>query len=252
MARKRRLFEPGSNALFPLSRSKLDLYLNCPRCFYLDRRLGIGRPSGPPFTLNSAVDQLLKNEFDEYRAKGEPHPLLINEGIAAIPAQHPQLDIWRQNFKGVRVPHTASGFEVFGAIDDLWIDTNTKEFIVADYKATAKDAEVSLDADWQIAYKRQMEVYQWLLAGTGLPVSKRSWFVYCNGMKSEPRFDSTLRFKIKLIPYDGDTAWVEPKLVEVRRCLELDTAPVAGPDCEWCEYVAEAASFSKNGEHHPA
>ena len=83
MARKRRLFEPGSNTLFPLSRSKLDLYLNCPRYFYLDRRLGIGRPSGPPFTLNSAVDQLLKNEFDEYRAKGEPHPLLLEAGIAA-------------------------------------------------------------------------------------------------------------------------------------------------------------------------
>ncbi len=165
MARKRRLFEPGSNALFPLSRSKLDLYLNCPRCFYLDRRLGIGRPSGPPCTLNSAVDQLLKNEFDQYRTEGTPHPLMLAEGIDAVPAQHPQLEMWRQNFKGVRVSHPASGFEVFGAIDDLWKDTNTQEFIVADYKATAKDSEVSLDADWQIAYKRQMEVYQWLLAG---------------------------------------------------------------------------------------
>lgn len=244
MVRKRRLFEPGSNTLFPLSRSKLDLYMNCPRCFYLDRRLGVGRPSGPPFTLNSAVDQLLKSEFDEYRARGEPHPLLLDAGIAAVPARHPDLDVWRQNFKGVRVPHPDSGFEVFGAIDDLWIDTDTREFIVADYKATAKDAEVSLDADWQIAYKRQMEVYQWLLAGTGLRVSKRSWFGYCNGMKSEPRFDSTLRFKIKLIPYDGDTEWVEPKLIEARRCLEADTAPAPALTCEWCRYIGDAASVS--------
>jgi len=243
MARKRRLYEPGSDALFPLSRSKLDLFLNCPRCFYLDRRLGIGRPSGPPFTLNSAVDQLLKNEFDQYRAEGTPHPLMLAEGIDAVPAQHPQLEIWRQNFKGVRVPHPASGFEVFGAIDDLWRDKNTQEFVVVDYKATAKDAEVSLDAEWQIAYKRQMEVYQWLLASSGLPVSKRSWFVYCNGMKSEPRFDSALRFKIKLIPYDGDRAWVESKLIEARHCLEADNSPAAVVDCEWCEYVAEAGSL---------
>lgn len=242
MARKRALFDPGSSALFPLSRSKLDLFLNCPRCFYLDRRLGIGSPSGPPFTLNSAVDQLLKNEFDQYRAEGIPHPLLLEAGIAAIPAQHPQLEIWRQNFKGVRVPHPASGFEVFGAIDDLWKDNETGEFIVADYKATAKDAEVSLDAEWQIAYKRQMEVYQWLLASSGLPVSKRSWFVYCNGLKSEPRFNSTLRFKIKLIPYDGDTAWVEPKLIEARHCLEADNAPAPASNCEWCAYVGEAGS----------
>lgn len=242
MARKRRPYEPGSNTLFPLSRSKLDLYLNCPRCFYLDRRLGVGRPSGPPFTLNSAVDQLLKSEFDEYRAKGEPHPLLRDAGITAVPAQHPDLDVWRQNFKGVRVPHSASGFEVFGAIDDLWIDTNTREFIVADYKATAKNGEVSLDAEWQIAYKRQMEVYQWLLAAAGLPMSRRSWFVYCNGMKSEPRFDSTLRFKIKLIPYDGDTSWVEPKLIEARHCLEAENAPQPADDCEWCQYIADAVS----------
>lgn len=240
MARKRRLFVPNSNAFFPLSRSKLDLFLNCPRCFYLDRRLGISRPSGPPFTLNAAVDQLLKNEFDGYRAEGNPHPMMIAEGIDAVPAQHPNLEEWRQNFKGIRVPHPASRFEVFGAIDDLWIDTNTQDFIVVDYKATAKDSEVSLDADWQIAYKRQAEVYIWLLASLGLPVSKRSWFVYCNGMKSEPRFDSTLRFKIKLIPYDGDTTWVEPKLMEARKRLEAGSAPAPAVDCEWCEYVAEA------------
>ena len=243
MARKRRLFDPSSDTLFPLSRSKLNLFLNCPRCFYLDRRLGIGRPSGPPFTLNSAVDQLLKNEFDQYRAEGTPHPLMLEAGITAIPAQHPDLEVWRQNFKGVRVPHKESGFEVFGAIDDLWKDNQTGEFIIADYKATAKDAEVSLDAGWQIAYKRQMEVYQWLLASLGLAGSKRSWFVYCNGMKSEPRFDSTLRFKIKLIPYDGDTAWVEPKLIEARNCLEADSPPAPTVDCKWCEYVSDAASI---------
>jgi hypothetical protein len=60
-----KLFDPGSDKPFPLSRSKVELYLNCPRCFYLDRRLGIGRPSGPPFNLNSAVDALLKREFDD-------------------------------------------------------------------------------------------------------------------------------------------------------------------------------------------
>ena len=30
----------------------------------MDRRLGIAQPPGFPFNLNSAVDNLLKNEFD--------------------------------------------------------------------------------------------------------------------------------------------------------------------------------------------
>ncbi|MBM3384555.1 MAG: hypothetical protein FJY40_05405 [Betaproteobacteria bacterium] len=50
------LFGPASPKPFALSRSKEDLFIECPRCFYLDRRLGIGRPAGFPFNFNSAVD----------------------------------------------------------------------------------------------------------------------------------------------------------------------------------------------------
>lgn len=49
---------------FKISRSKIDLFLNCPRCFFMDRVLGISQPPGYPFSLNSAVDHLLKKEFD--------------------------------------------------------------------------------------------------------------------------------------------------------------------------------------------
>ena len=60
--RKSYLYTPGSLSPFRLSRSKIDLFLNCPKCFYFDRRLGVGQPPGYPFSLNSAVDKLLKKE----------------------------------------------------------------------------------------------------------------------------------------------------------------------------------------------
>lgn len=62
--RARNLYQPGASEPYKLSRSKIELFLNCPCCFYLDRRLGIGQPPGYPFTLNAAVDKLLKKEFD--------------------------------------------------------------------------------------------------------------------------------------------------------------------------------------------
>ena len=68
------------------------------------------------------MDALLKKEFDAYRAEGRPHPLMSGAGLNAVPHAHPQLDAWRANFKGVRSVHEASGFELFGAIDDLWRD----------------------------------------------------------------------------------------------------------------------------------
>jgi len=74
--RKRNLYNPSSKTPFRISRGKIDLFLECPRCFYLDRRLGLGRPSMPGWALNSAVDQLLKNGFDLLRERGEQHKLM--------------------------------------------------------------------------------------------------------------------------------------------------------------------------------
>ena len=239
MARK--LFDPGSTVPFALSRSKVDLFLECPRCFYLDRRLGISRPAGFPFNLNSAVDALLKKEFDAYRAKGKPHPFMAEAGLNAVPHVHPKLENWRSNFKGVRVVHKASGFELFGAIDDLWRDLATGALIVADYKATSKDSEVTLDAEWQDGYKRQMEFYQWLLRGQGLSVSSRGWFVYCNGRRDLDSFDNRLEFRVKMIPYDGDDSWIEPTLAEIRGTLIASKPPDFQKGCEYCAFAANAA-----------
>lgn len=69
--------------------------MDCPRCSYIDRRLGVESPGGPPFNINSAVDHLLKKEFDRYRALGKPHPYMTEAGLDAIPYADPRLDGWR-------------------------------------------------------------------------------------------------------------------------------------------------------------
>ncbi len=239
---KAKLFSPESTIPFALSRAKVELFMNCPRCFYLDRRLGIARPPGFPFNLNSAVDALLKTEFDAYRKAGEPHPLMVEAGLRAVPHSHPQLDSWRKNFQGVRALHAASNLEVFGAIDDLWRDLDSGELMVVDYKATSKSNEVNIDADWQMSYKRQMEFYQWLLRQLGEAVSHRGWFVYCNARRDLPAFDGKLQFRIKLIPYDGDDSWVEGTLMQIRDTLSAPEAPALNVNCEFCNFAARAAS----------
>ena len=236
----RNLYDPASEKPFALSRSKVELFLDCPRCFYLDRRMGIARPAGFPFNLNSAVDALLKTEFDRYRAEGRPHPYMTKAGLNAVPHAHPQLEAWRANFKGVRSFHEATNFELFGAVDDLWRDLGTQELIVVDYKATSKAAEVTIDADWQDSYKRQMEFYQWLLRRQGLAVAKRGWFVYCNGRRDLPAFDQRLEFSVKLIPYDGNDGWVEQTLAAIRDLLHAHAPPAAGSECEYCAFAARA------------
>ena len=235
MLRKRNLYDPDSNQPFALSRTKIENFIQCPRCFYLDRRLGVGRPPGFPFNLNSAVDELLKREFDTYRAGGVPHPYMVEAGIDAIPANHPQLADWRQNFKGVRTLHEPTNLEIFGAIDDLWVDANGN-YIVVDYKATSKKGEVSLDADWQMSYKRQMEIYQWLLRKNGLDVSNRCWFVYCNGRRDSANFNEKIDFDVRLLSYEGNDQWVGSALSELVGVLKAPAPPQYSTDCEYCEY----------------
>ncbi|PJE75770.1 hypothetical protein COV04_02400 [Candidatus Uhrbacteria bacterium CG10_big_fil_rev_8_21_14_0_10_48_11] len=224
----------GNN--WKLSRSKIDLFIECPRCFYIDNKLGIKRVPGFPFALNSAVDYLLKQEFDTHRAKGEQHPLQKEYGIDAIPAAHEELDEWRRNFGGVTHVHKPTGLLVSGAIDDLWINS-AKEYMVVDYKATAKEEAVTtLDKEWQNGYKRQMEVYQWLLRGNGLSVSNTGYFVYCTGKLDRKAFDKKIEFDVNLISYNGNDSWVEKTLVDIKACLDEDTIPTAGSSCDYCSY----------------
>ncbi|MDH3377739.1 MAG: PD-(D/E)XK nuclease family protein [Gammaproteobacteria bacterium] len=234
--RSRYLYAPGHAKPFALSRSKIDLFVECPRCFYLDRRLGIGRPPGYPFNLNIAVDTLLKAEFDVHRAAHTQHPLLEQYGVDARPVAHDSLDIWRQNFKGVRILHARTNLEVFGAIDDLWQNPHG-EYIVVDYKATSKRARITaLDQDWHAGYKRQMEVYQWLLRRNGLAVSNIGYFVYANGIADKQAFDGKLEFDVTLIPYEGNDDWVEAVLDAIHACLNGDDIPNAGEHCDYCPY----------------
>lgn len=228
-----------------LSRSKIDLFLECPRCFYIDNKLGVKRVPGFPFSINSAVDHLLKQEFDYHRAKGSQHPFQEEYGIDAIPAQHEDIDKWRHNFTGVQYLHEPTGLLVSGAIDDLWINSK-KEYIVVDYKSTAKDEAVKeLDKEWQDGYKRQMEVYQWLLRQNGLNVSNTGYFVYCTGKMDKDAFDKKVEFDVNLIPYTGSDKWVEKTLFDIKKCLDGEIIPESDHNCDWCAYWNARKEFEK-------
>ncbi len=219
-----------------LSRSKIALFVECARCFYIDNKLGTARPPGFPFNLNSAVDALLKKEFDIHRTAASSHPIMQQYGVDAVPYQHAEMDTWRENFKGIEFRHLPTGFTIAGAVDDVWVNPQG-ELIVVDYKSTSKDEKIdALDADWHDGYKRQMETYQWLLRQRGFKVSNTGYFVYANASKDRPAFDGKLEFDLTLIPHVGNTDWIEPTIAKLKLCLDSNALPAAAPDCDYCTY----------------
>lgn len=238
-SQKRFVYKTDSENSFKLSRTKLDLSVECPRCFYLDQRLGIKRPSGPPFLLNSAVDHLLKQEFDIYRANGDKHPLLEKYGVEAKPVPHKDLDKWRHNFTGVQFHHKKTNFLLYGAIDDLW-QGKDGNYIVVDYKATSKNEPASTAEDLWPGFLTQVEVYQWLLRQNGYKVSDTGYFVNCNAFKDRKAFDAKLEFDVVLIPYKGDDSWVEKAVLKAHGYLNSDNLPESGEGCEYCKFKANS------------
>jgi len=233
--RTRNLFDPKSIKPYRLSRSRLENFIKCPRCFYLDRKLGVEPPGMPPFTLNSAVDKLLKAEFDQYRASGKPHPIMEAYGIDAVPYKSFKMNEWRENFKGVQHHHEKTNLIIFGAVDDLWVDKEGKIFVV-DYKATSINGKVSIDTESRKSFKRQMEIYQWLLRRQGLEISNTAYFVYCNADKNKENFDSKLDFFVEVIPYEANDGWVEEKIISAHKCLLDKELPDYSDACGYCQY----------------
>jgi CRISPR/Cas system-associated exonuclease Cas4 (RecB family) len=231
-------YRPGQTEPYKLSRSRIENFIRCPRCFWLAQRLKIDQPSTPPFLINSAVDALLKSEFDVYREKGEQHPWQVEFKLDAKPFKHEHMERWRHTFTGVQYLHEPTNLLIFGGVDDVW-QNDKGELIVVDYKATAKDKEIT-DLDppggWHDSYRRQMEVYQWLLRGEGHKVCDTGYFVYANGISKADGFFNKVEFRTNIFPYEGSDKWVEPTLLKIKKTLEGDM-PKENPACEYCAYA---------------
>ncbi len=248
---------------FPISHSRLERFHSCPRCFWVDRVLGIDKPGIPGFLLNTLVDTLLKREFDAHRAEGSPHPYMSENGLGhMVPLEHPMMDEWRQNFKGVRA--AKHGLLITGAVDDIWKsgDGDDEEWYVVDYKSTATNADITpelfLEDIYKGGYVRQMVIYQWMLRELGHPVSTRGFFVYENGnndaeaLLSDGTAESPRGIPLKpalVIEIDTsdesvvvegeriDYDWVEQLVIGAKDCLDLEGPPGPGEFCEHCAYV---------------
>ena len=234
-------FDPSRSEPYKVSRTKIDLFSECRRCAYLDLRLGVRRPSGPAFTLNNAVDELLKREFDIHRANGSRHPLMAHYHLDAVPLADERLDEWRDALRrGISYHHEPTNLIVRGGIDDVW-QTPSGELLIVDYKATSKKEGPRTPEDLYPSYKRQMEVYQWLFRRNGFSVSPTGYFVYVNGRSDAKAFDGKLEFDAVLIAYTGDDGWVEPALIELKAMLMSEDIPpigtaFGGGPCDFCIY----------------
>ena len=232
-------YTPKQNEQLKLSRSQVSAFRECPRCLYMKLRHGIGTPGSPPFLLNSAVDGLLKTEFEIYRENQSPHPLFEENRLNFVPWKSDQ-----EKWRSIKYEDESRNMILSGIIDDLWLDRDTNKVVLADYKATSTKKEINIF----FTYKWQMDFYHWLLKKVGMDVSSDSYFVYANADRYKERFDGTMHFNMSLKKYAVDDSWVEQTLDKIRAALDDDVAPDPYAECKNCNYVGQVSSIGIEGE----
>lgn len=245
--RHRGIYDPEHNSPYELSRTRIENFIKCPACFYLEQIEGIKFPSIPGYNINEATDILLKKDFDKYRDQQRAHPFLINKGLGhLVPFQHQDFELWTQSLHfaaagRLNTVHEPSNLKVGGGLDDVWVNLNTMNLHVVDYKSTSlrkREAKLSLEEPWKMAYKRQMDFYVWVLRKKGFSVDSVGYFLYCNGDRFSDidflnEYDAIMKFEVSLIEYRVDTSWIEPVLLEIRKLLDSRSEP---PHHYRCEY----------------
>lgn len=192
--------------LMRLSPSTLNLFLECPRCFWCQINKGIHRPQGPFPSLPGGMDILIKKYFDEYRLRGALPPELVGKVDAQLFADIEVLNKWRNWRTGLAYADETSGAVLSGALDDCLVKDGF--LIPMDYKTRGFDVKVGGEA----FYQNQMNCYSLLLEKNGMRQPQYAWLMYWI-----PR-EIVGQAQPRTVPADmGSGAWVyfsvEPKKV---------------------------------------
>ena len=272
MGRHRGTFKPEHASPYELSRGKIETLIKCEACFWLDRAKGVKFPSIPGFLLNTNTDTLLKKDLDQYRGIA-PHPIMELAGLTYLrPFAHEDIEKWESSLhfgastSHFNTVHDETNILFGGGLDDVWENTDTGELHIVDYKSTAqmsstpKPLDESFIAppedpkvvDYKASYRRQMEMYQWVLRRKGYTVSNTGYFVYVDGQHVDetgmidPKSPSQawMRFNTAIIPYVGNDEWVESALCRAKEVVQFQSSPAHSDGCEHGRFLDEVQKLS--------
>ena len=218
---------------FKLSPSKLNLYLECPLCFWLSEK-GVHRPSGPFPSLPGGMDRKLKVYFDKYRKEGKLPPELKGKVEGKLYDNMSDMDAWRNARKGLSFTDE-KGNILSGAIDDCLFDG--KNFMIIDFK-TYGGSEIK---DEKIAfYQNQLDCYALLFEKKGLNQPGFAYLIFF--MPMEVKENGIVEFKIE----------IKKVMVDSSRALKTfrDAVKIAGgkrpkkhSECKFCAWADDNWKF---------
>ena len=176
-----------------LSPSTLNLFLECPKCFWLQEVRRIHRPKGPFPSLPGGMDAVIKKYFDQFREKGTLPPFLKVKGQLV---DENLIREWRNNRKGLRWLDPNTRAELMGALDDCLVDEG--RYIPIDYKTRGW----LIKEDSHTYYQNQLDCYTLLLEKNDFPANNFAYLIFWS--PKEVREDNLVNFTIEPVGVETD------------------------------------------------
>jgi len=227
---------PTLNMVINLSPStSLPLFLNCPRCFWLEKIKKIKRPSGPFPSLPNGMDRILKQHFDTHRSKKTLPKALEGKFSGSLYPDLKKLDVWRNNFKGLQ--HEAKpGFILKGALDDLFV-TSSRKYAPLDFKTRGYPRK----EDTHEYYQLQMDSYALLLEKNGMKTAGFAILLFYHPLKVNREHHVEFNADPVKIPTNPKNA--ENVMQQAISCLQ-GKEPKVSKECGFCRWLDNSKTIS--------
>jgi hypothetical protein len=215
---------------YQFSASTLNIFNNCPRCFWFDVNKDIKRPRGIFPSLPGGIDKVLKPYFDLHR-KNHTLP----EGLADLPEGaklFPDIELinkWRDWRTGLTYT-SKQGVKIIGALDDC---LQIGGFVAPlDYKT--RGSAPRDNGDSQKYYGLQLSLYSFLLKEYGLKVTGKGYLIYYYPTKAGDL--TRIEFSTKMVVIDAQPKHFIDIMVAAIKVLKSDKPPDMTVGCEHCIY----------------
>lgn len=225
-----------------LSKSALENFNRCARCFWLEKVQEIKQPQGIRAGVPMGIDRCLKGHYDAHRATKTVPPELVGCVPGGLyPEDRLSMKDLRNWRKGLTV--AVEGFELSTALDDLLFDPATGRYNMIDYKSKARLTD---EEETRKYYQTQADASDLALNANGYPTDGATYFVYYSPVSvdaSAPSPAVPFRWNAQVIRITADHARVKDLLARAGRCLEAPNAPAGSPACEQCNYLVQRRSY---------
>ena len=211
-----------------ISPSSLNLFLECPRCFWLQMNKGFRRPKGPSSTLPSGVDYTLKAYFDYWRKQGGEPPILRGKLPGKLLTKQDMISKFRSRSFGIFDTEAQAYF--MGMLDDA-LELPDGSIVPLDNKTRGfPPTEV------HPSYQNQMGAYTLFLRENNLPTKNLAYLVYWFFDHKNMDLERPLDFNISVKEIKTEPDRMRAVFRAAVSLLRQEIMPDAADNCTFCRY----------------